>query len=325
MGSGIDVHVLISLRSQAFFFMGTLFIGGSIAGPFIAFFTIRAGNWFSIWLGLAVISMIVPLAWLLPETKAPSNDKPVQSASEETELSNKSTLAKQAHAVYREVARVAQYQFWENTALGLSLFSLIFTTLGRSLPLILDKYANRRFGLTWAEVGLLGSVKSFVALGTIAVVLPLIDVLLRKRMRLSLISKDMWLVRGSIFIMLLGSVGISLSTSKVTFVSSLAVFGLGSGYEFAMRALLAQIAGDSVATVYTTMGFMEAIGELIAGPMLARLYRVGLGWGGDWIGLPFFAIAGLFTIAALIVWCIRLPDSPDTEDVGQDSDHAGEA
>lgn len=302
--------------------MGTLFISGAIAGPFIAYFTIRAGHWFSIWLGLAFITSIIPLAWLLPETKVPSSSKTPQITIEGT---GKNALLKQVRTICREAVGIARYQFLENAALGLSLFSLIFTTLGKSLPLVLDKYANRRFGLSWAEVGLLGSVRSFVALGTTAVVLPLVDVLLRKKLNISLAAKDMWLVRGSILVMLLGSICISVSESTATFVSSLAIFGLGSGYEFAMRGLLAQVAGDSIATVYTTMSFMETIGELIAGPMLARLYRVGLGWGGNWIGLPFFAVAGLFTVAAIIVWCIRLPDDPEIEDVGWDSDSLGEA
>ncbi|CEJ83810.1 hypothetical protein VHEMI03266 [[Torrubiella] hemipterigena] len=301
-------------RSQTFFFLGTLFISASIAGPFIAYFTIRAGLWFSIWLGLAFITLTIPLAWFLPETRVPSSSK---TPGDET---GKSAILQQIRTVCRETGRVARYQFLENTALGLSLFSLIFTTLGRSLPVVVEKYANRRYGLSWAEVGLLGSVRSFVALGTTAVVLPLVDVLLRKKLNISLAAKDMWLVRGSILIMLLGSICVGLSKSTVMFVSSLAVFGLGSGYEYAMRGLLAQIAGDSIATVYTTMSLMETIGELIAGPMLARLYRVGLGWGGDWIGLPLFAIAGLFTIAAIIVWFIRLPDNSEEQDVGQDSD-----
>lgn len=298
--------------------MGTLFISASIAGPFIAYFTIRAGLWFSIWLGLAFISLTIPLAWLLPETRPPSNSKTTQIATHDE--AGKDAFLKQIRTICREAGRVARYQFLENPALGLSLFSLIFTTLGRSLPVVLDKYANRRYGLSWAEVGLLGSVRSFVALGTTAVVLPLVDVLLRKKLRISLAAKDMWLVRGSILIMLLGSICVGLSKSTVMFVLSLAVFGLGSGYEFAMRGLLAQIAGDSIATVYTTMSLMETIGELIAGPMLARLYRVGLGWGGDWIGLPLFAIAGLFTVAAIIVWCIRLPDDSGEQERGQDSD-----
>lgn len=144
-----------------------------------------------------------------------------------------------------------------------------------------------------------------MALCVTAIVLPLADTFLRKTLRLPLIHKDMWMVRASIVCMFFGALFIGLANTIQLYAASLVIFGLGCGYEFAMRGMLAHVAGDRVATVYTTMSLMETIGDLISGPLMAKNYQDGLRLGGVWIGLPFFVVAGLFAVAGLLVWCVR--------------------
>lgn len=301
-------------RSQSFFFIGSCQLMAQIVGPPIAYVTVGYGRWFSLWLGLALVSSIVPISTLLPETKNTPGHNLRPMVAEELQAPTKDTLQDKIRAMGREAKSIALYQFLENKLLGLSLFSLIFTSFSRMLPPLLEKYARRRFGWSWSEVGLLSSARAFVALGTTAIVLPAADAYMRKTLKIPLIKKDMWLVRVNILFMMVGATCIGLAPTKALLLTSLTIMSLGIGYELAMRGMLAQVAGDRVATVYTTMSLMETIGELISGPLLAKLYRVGLGLGMEWSGLPFLASGGLFFIAALIVWCVRYRDIDQAED-----------
>lgn len=291
-----------------------MLLGAQIVGPFIGLIVNKMGDWTSIWIGLGLCCSAMPISLLLPETKNTPGHNTRHMVPEETDLDLKPTFATKMEAMWREAVSIARYQFWENTLLGLSLFSLLFTSIARALPMILNQYAYRRYNMTWAEVGLLTSVKSFVALGVTALLLPALDYFLRNKCHMSLIHKDMWLVRISILVMMVGALCVGLSPTVSLLIASLTIYGLGSGYEFAMRAMLAQVAGDRVATVYTTMSFMESAGDLIASPSLAYVYQVGLRWGGGWIGLPFFTLAGLFGVAAAIVWLVRTRDFVKAEE-----------
>lgn len=295
-----------------------MLLGASIAGPIIGLVVNKSGDWTSLWVGTGLCCSVIPVCLLLPETKNTPGHNTRHMVPQETDLSLKPTLSAKMEAMWRETVGIARYQFLENTLLGLGLFSLLFTSIGRALPMVLSQYAYRRYSMSWAEVGLLTSVKAFVALGMTALVLPSLDYFLRTKCHMSLIHKDMWLVRSSILVMLVGALCVGLSPTTSSLIASLTIFGLGSGYEFAMRAMLAQVAGDRVATVYTTMSFMESAGELIASPLLAYLYQVGLRWGGGWIGLPFFFMAGLFGVAAVIIWSVSTKDFVKAEEIEEE-------
>lgn len=125
--------------------------------------------------------------------------------------------------------------------------------------------------------------------------------------------KDLWIARASIAALVAGSFGIGLSFTSSMLMGSLLVYGLGSGYGAAMRALLSQVAGNKhVGALYTTMSVVENVGMLIAGPLLAAAFRVGLAWGPAWTGLPFLAAGILLAFAGVIVSAVRLGDDDGT-------------
>lgn len=141
-----------------------------------------------------------------------------------------------------------------------------------------------------------------------AVLLPTVDYLLRKVLKLSLLHKDIWLVRGSILFMVVGALAIGFSPTAFLFISSLVLFGLSGGYEYAVRGMLAQAAGDRVATLYAIIAVMEEVGQASSGPVYSYLFNAGLKLGGAMIGLPFLVASLLFSIAGVIVWCVRWQD-----------------
>lgn len=158
-----------------------------------------------------------------------------------------------------------------------------------------------------------------MALSMTAVLLPSIDYYLRKVLKLSLLHKDIWLVRGSILFMVVGAAAIGLAPTAPIFFASLVLFGFSGGYEYAIRGMLAQAAGDRVATLYAVIAVMEEIGQASSGPVYSYLFNAGLKLGGAMISLPFFVASLLFSIAGIIVWLVRWQTLEESEE-GQDND-----
>lgn len=134
--------------------------------------------------------------------------------------------------------------------------------------------------------------------------MPAASVYMRKGLGLSLIGKDLWLVRLSFAVLLVGSLAVGLSPTPATLIASLVIYAIGSGNELAMRGLISQAAGDRVATVFTTMGVLENIGIAASGPVLTAVYKLGIQLKGGWLALPFFLAAFIFLIANGIFFSI---------------------
>jgi hypothetical protein len=67
------------------------------------------------------------------------------------------------------------------------------------------------------------------------------------------------------------------------------------------------VEASHIGTLYNTLAVAETVGMVIAGPLLSLSFQQGLEIGGAWLGLPFIAAGGLFTIAVIILFSVRLP------------------
>lgn len=130
--------------------------------------------------------------------------------------------------------------------------------------------------------------------------LPIAGYILVSKCALSGQAKDFWLARGSVVLLMFGAFIIGLAATPVLMIIGVGVLALGSGYTILIRSLLASVVEKhQIGTLYTIIGVLETVGILIAGPLLAFSYRVGLAWEGAWIGLPYIVAGGLFALAAL--------------------------
>ena len=81
-----------------------------------------------------------------------------------------------------------------------------------------------------------------------------------------------------------------------------------------VQNLLREHGSRHVATLYTAVGITETAGGLLAGPLLAASFRTGMDWGGAWIGLPYIAAGGLFTVATIAVTFVVVVSLKSRED-----------
>jgi hypothetical protein len=84
-----------------------------------------------------------------------------------------------------------------------------------------------------------------------------------------------------------------------------AAFGLP--YNLVLRSLLAELVEPHHRTIlFTSVALLENVGALIAGPLLAASFRLGMKLDGLWVGLPFFAASVLFAITLVVLYCITI-------------------
>ncbi|KJZ71934.1 hypothetical protein HIM_08690 [Hirsutella minnesotensis 3608] len=291
-------------RSTTFLYLAAATVGAELASGPLTYIAMRQGGaWLSVYIGLALLFIAALLAFAFPETRQLKvGGTNIESRNEPLDNSRPSIWARLSQGI-SIVTSSTRYLFFDNITLGLLLFSLVFTTLGRYVSIILLQYTTKRFRWSWSEAGLLSSISATVNLSLTAAILPALSQVLMRKIRLSALAKDLVLVRTGITALILGALGIGLARSSITLVIGVVIYALGSGYAPAMRGLLVQMAGEEhIGTLFTAMSVLESIGVLTAGPMMAAAFRLGLGWGDAWIGLPFILASCLLGCAAVVVF-----------------------
>ena len=304
-------------RATVFFYLGaSLMAGAMIANP-IVFVAMKEGPWFSITVGLACLAATALLAFFTPETLSfrqqhtPRTDNPSPSPPPTATTNGATTRPPSTTptpprqgipAALSQTLKSARFLFWEHKLVGLLLLSLTLEILGRSVVLQLMQYASRRFGMSYSEAGLLSSVIALTSLLLLLVVLPGLSYLLLTKAKITGREKDLRLAQASAVLAALGTILQGLAETKAMLVAGIVVAGMGGGYTFMIRGLMtALVGGQEIGLMYTIIAFVEALAALVSGPVYAGLFRVGLGWGEEWVGFPFVVAGSVLVAAAVMV------------------------
>lgn len=122
---------------------------------------VERGVWLSVYIGLVCLFVSLLIALMFPETRslsATENEDQTGGERSDGSISSNSPKGQGLWARISEILELKQmailikYFFWENKRLGLLLLSLIFTTLGNYVTVVLMQYTTKRFGWTWAKV-----------------------------------------------------------------------------------------------------------------------------------------------------------------------------
>jgi hypothetical protein len=130
--------------------------------------------------------------------------------------------------------------------------------------------------------------------------------MLLSNLELSPLFKDLWLARTGIIALAVGTLGIGLASNTSILILFLIVYSCGYGYGPSVRGLVVTLAeGRRIALLFTSISVLESIGMLISGPLLASTFKMGMDWGGLWIGLPFISAGCSLVCAGVIVFGLR--------------------
>jgi hypothetical protein len=87
----------------------------------------------------------------------------------------------------------------------------------------------------------------------------------------------------------------------------MAILSFGYSFNYLVRSILNALVDDDLrGTLNATIGFCERVGALIAVPIMSWAFKLGIGLGGNWIGLPFIFAACMFSVSTIVIWVFRL-------------------
>lgn len=88
-------------------------------------------------------------------------------------------------------------------------------------------------------------------------------------------------------------------------LTALAFYTLGLGLPSAVQSFAtAYVSPAHVSILYVAFGMANTLGSLIAAPLLALTFSLGLRLGGNWMGLPFWVSGLLYVAVGACVWSI---------------------
>ncbi|KAK3362593.1 major facilitator superfamily domain-containing protein [Lasiosphaeria hispida] len=319
----------IADRATAFFRVITVYlIAQMAAGPLAGLMMIRS-DWIPLTLSLGVIALCFPAGLALPETlhlhaprdrggrregtpAARTGDDSDADDEEEDDDTKRSKLSSTRRLWHK--AREGLTEVWafvvSNKSISFLMLSLIFVVLGKFVQDMLLQYATKRYGWSYSRAAFLLTIRSVASLITLTVILPGASWFCFNRLAMSGVAKDIWLARLSGLVQIVGCLLIAAAANGYVLAGGLIWLSLGTGLSSLVRSLMnALVEEHHVGTVNTLVSFMEMMGVMIGGPLLAKSWSIGAHWGGSWIGLPFITAALFFTTATAILFTFRTPSS----------------
>lgn len=168
---------------------------------------------------------------------------------------------------------------------------------------LLLRYISRRFNWKLSDAGFLLSLRAFVNIILLLIIIPVFSHALVKYFHLSSRAKDLLIARGSVIILIAGSLFIAASPSIGFTILGIIVWTLGTGFIAHVRSVITTLVDQQhIGRLYAAVSVVETTAMLIAGPLLGVLYTWGLKWKGPWVGLPFYCLAGITLISSVGVF-----------------------
>lgn len=272
----------------------------------------KINPWFPVLLVFVLTPTVFIILLFIPET-LPIKQTPAEQEPGSSDISKKPF--REALAEIRVSLSLLQ-----NRNISLAMVSFfIQPALFAAYSSTMGQHVSKYFGWTLAQTSyLLGPPLSLLHLVVIILVPWISSVLMLPtgRFRLSVFSKDLFLTRASLFLMICAALLEGFSREAVLFVIGLALGTLGSANGPLLRAIVtSHVQPDETSRLYSLISVMDTSGALIGGPILALCFNVGLSRKGLWIGLPWFYVALLITVAFVALSFLRPPPKkPQTAD-----------
>lgn len=193
----------------------------------------------------------------------------------------------------------------------------------------LTQHISAHFGWTLAETSLLLSPYGFLNLIILGALPYIGDLLISPRFGFSTVRKDLFLTRIANGLLILGALVEGAARGLPLFLVGLFIQTLGAADSPLARATLIHFFDPAFTSrMYALLGMAEILGSFLGGPVLATLFDIGLKKKGGWIGLPWFYVAALCSLAMLGLVFVRIPkdkDRPEANNLASDTETEVEA
>lgn len=326
-------------RSAMFFQFGVVIMGAEFLSNSIGSWLMLYSPWRPLLIGWGIVIIGLCLGLTLPETKnafssaGGSNSGNLSGQHNAHEMSDLSTLGdedededEEANLSFPKVVTAVQvppplsipakikaafvsysFFFHDRQVILLSSAFLVYK-LSRGTSWFLIQYVSMRYDWRLAAANMITSLKSILMVILFVAILPMASWYLQKKKGADSRTKDMILTKSSVLCLLVGTLGMGLSPHVSIMIFFLVIQTMGAGFVYTTRSLVTtMIHRDQTARLYTLVEIIQAMGMILASPIMTGFFNWGLQLGGIWVGLAWIVAAGLFGIVALIIWRVRLP------------------
>ncbi|KAH7251045.1 major facilitator superfamily domain-containing protein [Fusarium tricinctum] len=273
-------------------------------GP-ATYYLMPIGEWhaISIALGFQVLGLVT--TFFIPETLVVKNEESDADSSRDRHSITANIRSRSQELLTKSFQSLRDI-FWSDTTITLFVLSLLFIDVGEDIGSIITKqYAAKRFHLSWPEAGFITSMKSFAQLGLCLGALPYAQRVMRQS-NVSAIKQDVWIARTCLIILVIAYCMAGFADNLVMFASAIIMSAVNFCLNPALRSLLLAMAhGAGAGAVLSAVEVLNAISAVVAGPVMAEGFRLGMGWGGMWLGLHWFIAMFILLPGAVIIICMR--------------------
>jgi hypothetical protein len=161
--------------------------------------------------------------------------------------------------------------------------------------------------LSCMQASYLISVRGCMTLATLLIVLPILSSFLTQYLRYEAITKDLSIARFAAVSGILGYFLIFIASTTFSLLAGTLFISFSIPFTWSVVSVAASFvpSQNQIATLYAAMSVSKSVGSVVAGPIFASLYGVGMQLGLEWSGLPFAVGSIIFFLALIPVVCIR--------------------
>ncbi|KAI1435827.1 major facilitator superfamily domain-containing protein [Xylaria sp. CBS 124048] len=288
---------------------GASMVGNLISPALASLMMSWTGPWLPLFVSFLLTALPAPFMFLLPETLK-------RTEAEESSRGPESDMVKRS--LRQSLAELKKSADIFNS-LSMSMILLI-TMMQLSLVIctfqFLSQFASKRYGIPLADTGYIQSLYGLVFIGVSFFFMPFVaSVVLKPYMPACMRfrndkRRDLFLARASYLISMLGTVVMGLSPRLEGFVCGLVLMAFGVSAEGFMKNIATLYAtAEQRSRLFTILGLSAIGGDIWISTALAKLFELGMGLGGSWIGLPYLGVSVVCCLMFGMSLLVKLPGS----------------
>ncbi|KAI1745725.1 major facilitator superfamily domain-containing protein [Xylaria scruposa] len=223
--------------------------------------------------------------------KSPTND-----VDESSPLSNETGAQRRYGAIS-----------WITKDVALVLFAFFCVLVNREASDLLLQYSSIKVHWDYAKASYLVSVRAAINIVVLFALIPGVTRFFRKK-EVSSPLIDQYITVASGVLLAVGSVMIFAAETPAALISGQVVAAFGFSFSVTARSFVTTLVDPRYMGVLSTAVTIASHGALaVGGPFLAWTFKVGLGLGYAWFGMPFLVEGILFALGTVLMLLANAP------------------
>ncbi|KAE8400086.1 putative MFS transporter [Aspergillus pseudonomiae] len=308
-----------STRTTVFFQVGVASMTAEFIARVIGSGLMTLNPWISLMLGCGIVVIGLTFALSLPETM--NNTRriaPLRAADtaafdelhpildrESIDISERSQPKISRHCSIAAKARaiISPYGFLSNHTILMALLACTTYQFANGSSWLLAQYISSRLGWSLAGSNLLVSSQAAISIVLFLFILPCLST--KVLFVFSPLQKDLYLAQASSACLIVGTLGISLSSHISILAPSLAFQAVGAGFPYLIKSVVtALVKQEETARLYSVVELLQSVATMLSSLCLTSLFTAGLHLGGVWVGLAWLISGSLFAIVEVVLWML---------------------